>query len=124
MPKQFMSLLSDCCSGSVAGVLRVGTKASCGRFRATAMPMGTELPETEGCKGCKANGYDQFWTAGTLWNLLVDFSRSDTFGEGASIFTSVVSVDEDMVLEVAEAVTEDEDTLPSPWRWWWCCCCW
>jgi len=37
----------------------------------------------------------------------VDFSNSDTFGEGASILTRVVSVEEDMVLE--EAVIEAED---------------
>lgn len=34
-------------------------------------------------------------------------SNSDTFGEGASILTRVVSVEEDMVLE--EAVIEAED---------------
>jgi len=44
MPKQFMSLLSGGCRGIVAGVFRAGTRASCGRFLATAMPMGTELP--------------------------------------------------------------------------------
>jgi len=39
-----MSLLSGGCRGIVAGVFRAGTRASCGRFLATAMPMGTELP--------------------------------------------------------------------------------
>lgn len=81
MPKQFMSLLSGGCRGIVAGVFRAGTRASCGRFLATAMPMGTELPE--------------------------DFSSSETFGEGASILTRVVRVEEDMVFE--EAVIEAED---------------
>lgn len=45
--------------------------------------------------------------------LDVDFSRSDTLGEEASILTNVVSVDADMVFE-ADAVTDDEVTLPRP----------
>lgn len=61
--------------------------------------------------------------------LEVAFSRSaETLGEEASILTSVVSVEADMVFEVADAVTDDEVTLPRPnevdavCRW--CCCCW
>lgn len=46
--------------------------------------------------------------------LQLDFSRSDTLGEEASILTRVVSVDADMVLDVADAVTEEEVTLPRP----------
>lgn len=51
---------------------------------------------------------------GNLLVLEVDFSRSDTLGEEASILTRVVSVEADMVFEVADAVTDDEVTLPRP----------
>lgn len=44
IPKQFMSLLIGCCSGRLVPLFSTALLASCGRFRATAMPMGTELP--------------------------------------------------------------------------------